>query len=378
MSRYIHELKDWPALHWDQLRLAELLADVRHQQGRLIGRMEGLGFDLRQQSNLQTLTRDVVKSSEIEGELLDTSQVRSSVARRLGIDIGGLTASDRNVDGVVEMTLDATQRYDRPLTARRLFNWHTALFPHGQSGLWKIRVGNWRDDKNGPMEIVSGPIGSARVHFVAPNAKRLAKEMQAFLKWFESEKRVDPVMKAALAHFWFVTIHPFEDGNGRIGRAVSDMALARSERSPQRFYSMPSQIRKERSAYYSMLERTQRGPLDISPWMEWFLLCMRRAIDGAQTELANIIGKWRFWENLREAQVNPRQRLILNKLLDGFEGKLNSTKYAKIAKCSQDTALRDIVQLLEQGVLLRGEQGGRSTNYDIVPGMMEERRGAAG
>ena len=369
---YIHELKKWPQLHWDQAHLAELPAGIRHQQGRLIGRMEGIGFDLRQQANLATLTSDVVKSSEIEGENLDISQVRSSIARRLGIDIGALKPADRNVDGVVEMTLDATRRYAAPLTAKRLFAWHSALFPTGRSGMRKIRVGHWRDDELGPMEIVSGAIGAERVHFVAPEAKRLAKEMRDFLKWFEGAKSVDPVMKAALAHLWFVTIHPFEDGNGRIGRAIADMALPRSEKSEQRFYSMSTQIRKERSSYYRMLERTQSGPLDITPWMERFLNCLGRAIDGAGNELAAVNGKWRFWENLRERSLNSRQRLILNKLLDGFEDKLNSTKYAKLAKCSQDTALRDITPLVDQGILVRGEEGGRSTSYAISPRMLSE------
>jgi Fic family protein len=363
---YIHELKNWPRFEWNQERLAEPLAAVRYLQGRLIGHMEALGFSLRQEALLQTLTTDVIKSSEIEGEKLDAEQVRSSLARRLGIDIGALKPADRHVEGVVEMMLDATRRYDVPLTADRLFSWHASLFPTGRSGMAKIRVGALRNDSRGPMEVVSGPIGNERVHFQAPAAKRLNGEMSALLKWFNGNAGVDPVLRAGLAHLWFVTIHPFDDGNGRIARAIADMALARSESSPQRFYSMSAQIRQERAAYYNMLEQTQKGTMNVTPWMEWFLGCLSRAIDGAQVTLSAVLAKARFWEGIREIALNDRQRLVLNRLLDGFVGKLTTSKYAKLAKCSQDTALRDILPLVERGILVRNVEGGRSTSYALA------------
>jgi Fic family protein len=363
---YIHELQDWPRFTWNRDQLGEPLAAVRHRQGRLIGHMEALGFNLQQEAVLQTLTADVLKSSEIEGEKLDAEQVRSSIARRLGMDIGALKSADRNVEGIVEMMLDATRHYNQPLTAERLFAWHASLFPTGRSGMTKIRAGAWRDDSTGPMEVVSGPIGKERVHFQAPPAPRLDGEMRAFLDWFNANADIDPVMKAGLAHLWFVTIHPFDDGNGRIARAIADMALARSEDSPQRFYSMSAQIRQERNAYYGILEETQKGTLDITPWMEWFLGCLGRAIDGAQTTLATVLTKARFWEANAGIAINDRQRLVLNRLLDGFEGKLTTSKYAKLAKCSQDTALRDILPLVEHGILVRNPEGGRSTSYALA------------
>jgi Fic family protein len=364
---YIHELPDWPRLNWNREHLAEPLAAVRHRQGRLIGHMEALGFNLRQEAVLQTLTADVLKSSEIEGEKLDAEQVRSSIARRLGMDIGALKPADRNVEGIVEMMLDATRHYDQPLTDERLFAWHASLFPTGRSGMTKIRAGAWRDDSTGPMEVVSGPVGKERVHFQAPPAPRLDGEMRAFLDWFNADAEIDPVLKAGLAHLWFVTIHPFDDGNGRIARAVADMALARSEDSPQRFYSMSAQIRQERNAYYDILEQTQKGSLDITPWMEWFLGCLGRAIDGAQTTLAAVLAKARFWDVIADVAINDRQRLVLNRLLDGFEGKLTTSKYAKLVKCSPDTALRDILPLVERGILVRNPEGGRSTSYALAP-----------
>jgi Fic family protein len=363
---YIHELPDWPRFKSSPKRFAEPLAAVRHRQGRLIGRMEALGFHLRQEAVLQTLTADVLKSSEIEGEKLDAEQVRSSIARRLGVDIGGLKPADRHVEGVVEMMLDATRHYGRPLTAERLFAWHASLFPTGHSGMSKIRVGSWRDDGTGPMEVVSGPIGKQHVHFLAPPAARLDGDMKAFLDWFNRGAGIDPVMKAGLAHLWFVTIHPFDDGNGRIARAIADMALARSEDSPQRFYSMSAQIRQERAAYYHILERAQKGTMNITAWMEWFLGCLGRAIDGAQTTLGGVLAKARFWERMQGFPLNGRQRLVTNRLLDGFRGKLTTSKYAKLAKCSQDTALRDILPLLERGVLVRNAEGGRSTSYALA------------
>ena len=366
MSPYIHELPEWPAFRWDSARLTGPLAALRHRQGRLIGRMENLGFSLRAEATLQTLTTEIIKSSEIEGEMLDHDSVRSSIARRLGIDIGALAPADRNVEGVVEMMLDATQNYNAPLTAARLFGWHAALFPTGYSGMHKIAVGRWRDDSRGPMQVVSGPIGRERVHFEAPTAARLDQEMSAFLQWFETEDATDPVLRAGLAHLWFVTIHPFDDGNGRIARAIADMVLARSEKSPQRFYSMSAQIRIERNTYYDRLEKTQETGLDITPWLEWFLACLDRAFDQSEKNLGSVLRKARFWEIHAHKSFNQRQRLMLNKMLDGFAGKLTSSKWAQLAKCSQDTALRDILNLIEQGALAKDPSGGRSTSYSLA------------
>ena len=363
---YIHELEDWPRFHWNRERLADFLADVRHRQGRLTGHMEALGFNLRQEAVLQTLTADVLKSSEIEGEKLDAEQVRSSIARRLGMDIGALKPADRHVEGVVEMMLDATRHYNQPLENERLFAWHAALFPTGRSGINKIRVGAWRDDSTGPMRVISGPVGKEHVHFEAPTAPRLDREMAAFLGWFNKPPAIDDVLKAGLAHFWFVTVHPFDDGNGRIARAIADMALARSENSSQRFYSMSAQIRQERDDYYDILEQTQKGTMDVTPWMDWFLQCLGRAIDGAQSILGSVLAKARFWESVQGIALNERQTLVLNRLLDGFEGKLTTSKYATVAKCSQDTALRDILPLVERGILVRNPEGGRSTSYSLA------------
>jgi Fic family protein len=362
---YIHERPDWPEFQWNSEKLAERLAQVRHKQGRLLGRMENLGFNLKAEASLQTLTEEVVKSSEIEGEILDRNQVRSSIARRLGMDIGALTPADRNVEGVVEMMLDAIQKYDQPVTAERLFGWHAALFPAGRSGMLKIVVGGWRTEQSGPMQVISGPIGREHVHFEAPAAKRLENEMKAFLDWLNAKQGLDPVIKAALAHLWFVTIHPFEDGNGRIARAIADLALTRSEQSAQRFYSMSAQIRKERNAYYDILEKTQRGRLDITGWLEWFLDCLDRAFDGAETIIGNVLHKAQFWERHAGSALNERQRLILNRLLDGFEGKLTSSKWAKIAKVSQASANRDIEDLIERDILQKDAAGGRSTSYSL-------------
>src|SRR3954469_15743610 len=309
---YIHELHDWPRFHWSAEKLAEPLASVRHRQGRLTGHMEALGFKLQQEAVLQTLTTEVLKSSEIEGEKLDAEQVRSSIARRLGIDIGALPPSDRNVEGVVEMMLDATQKFMEELTEERLFGWHAALFPTGRSGMSKIIVGAWRDEKSGPMRVVSGALGREKVHYEAPAAGRLAPEMKSFLEWFNAEDNTDPVIKSALAHLWFVTIHPFADGNGRIARAIADMSLARSEDSSQRFYSMSAQIRIERKAYYDMLEATQKGGLEITPWLEWFLGCLDRAFDGTGKILEAVFHKAEFWKKHAEAKINDRQRDILN------------------------------------------------------------------
>ena len=362
---YIHELAEWPEFRWDHKVLADTLGTVRHRQGRLIGRMEALGFDLRRAASLQTMTEEVLKSSEIEGEILDRDQVRSSIARRLGMDIGGLVPADRDVESVVEMMLDATQNYEQPLTDERLFGWHAALFPAGRSGMQRIKVGAWRDDTSGPMQVISGPVGREHVHYEAPKAVRVPADMQAFLRWFNGKGALDPVIKAGIAHLWFVTIHPFEDGNGRIARAIADMQLARSEQSPQRFYSMSAQIRQERKAYYDILESTQKGNLDITAWLSWFLACLSRAFDGAEDILSGVLRKARFWEKHAGDSLNERQRAMLNRLLDGFEGKLTSSKWAKIGKCSPDTALRDITDLLERGILVKDKGGGRSTSYSL-------------
>lgn len=364
-TKYIHELKNWPKFQWNQGRLAGQLASVRHRQGRLIGRMESLGFALRAEAMLLTLTEDVIKSSEIEGEILNKAQVRSSIARRLGMDIGALTPGDRNVEGVVEMMLDATQNFGAHLTAKRLFDWHAALFPTGRSGMTRIRTGAWRDDKSGPMQVVSGLIRREKVHYEAPAAPRLSREMREFLVWFNGKDSTDAVLRAGIAQLWFVTVHPFDDGNGRIARAIADMALARSENSPQRFYSMSGQIRVERTAYYDILEKTQKGNLDITEWLEWFLGCLGRAIDGAEKILADVLTKARFWETHSGEQFSERQKNILNRLLDGFEGKLTSSKWAALNKCSQDTASRDIDDLMKREILVKDAAGGRSTSYSL-------------
>ena len=366
MSTYIHDLPDWPTFHWNDRDLAAPLSAARHLQGRLAGQMQALGLHVRDEAELRTLTDDVLKSSEIEGERLDAAQVRSSVARRLGLDVGGLLPADRYVEGVVEMMLDATQRYDQPLTAERLFGWHAALFPTGRSGMQRLTVGAWRDDRSSAMQVVSGPVGRERVHFEAPAAARLDAEMTRFLDWLNGDTAMEPVLKAALAHLWFVTIHPFDDGNGRIARAIADLLLARSEGSPQRFYSMSTQIREERDDYYAILERTQRDTMDITAWMRWFLACLTRAIEGAHGTLAGVIAKARYWERLRDVPLNDRQRLVITRLLEGFEGALTTSKWATLTKSSADTALRDIQQLVERGVLVKGPAGGRSTHYTLA------------
>jgi Fic family protein len=364
---YIHERTDWPRFHWNMDKLAQPLAGVRYRQGGLIGQMKGLGFRLQQEAVLETLTKDVLKTSEIEGEKLDAEQVRSSVARRMGLDIGGLKPADRNVEGVVEMMLDATGRYDRPLTDERLFGWHAAMFPTGRSGMTKVKTGAWRDESAGPMQVVSGAMGKEKVHFEAPKADHLKKKMKAFLDWFEGKDAIDPVLKSGLAHLWFVTIHPFEDGNGRLARAIADMALARSEHSSQRFYSMSAQIKQEHKQYYDILESTQKGTMDVTDWMLWFLDCLGRAIDSAHVTLSAVLDKAQFWDRIKDPPLNDRQRSVINRLLDGFEGKLTSSKYAKLTKCSQDTAYRDIQVLVERGVLVQNPEGGRSTSYSLAP-----------
>ena len=361
---YIYQYKSWPNFTWEKGKLLPLLTEVHHRQGRLIGRMEGLGFSLQAEAVLQTLTLEILKSNEIEGEILDADQVRSSIARRLGMDIAGLMPSDRHVEGVVEMMLDATQKFKDTLTADRLFAWHAALFPTGRSGMHKIEVGIWRNNKpDDPMQVVSGPLGKERIHFKAPEAEVVPGEMKRFLVWFNTQSEIDPFIKSAIAHLWFVTIHPFDDANGRIARTIADMQLARADGIPQRFYSMSAQIRWERKAYYDILEKTQKDSLDITEWLEWFLACLNHSLNAAEQTLAGVLRKARYWEWFGTKQLNERQKLLVNKLLDGFDGKLTSSKWAKIAKCSQDTAFRDIVSLIDQGVLKKEPGGGRSTSY---------------
>lgn len=363
---YIHELPQWPNFQWNRSQLVNILTEVHRQQDLLLDRMQHLGFIFRRETELKTLTEDVLKSSEIEGEKLSSAQVRSSVARRLGMDVGGLQTVDRNVEGVVEMMLDATRNYSERLTQERLFGWHAALFPTGRSGMRLITVGTWRTDNSGPMQVVSGPTGREHVHYEAPRAEKLPQEMATFLEWFEGENEGDWIVKAALAHLWFVTIHPFEDGNGRIARAIADMALARSENRPERFYSMSAQIRQERKEYYEILERTQKGSLDVTPWMAWFLGCLQLAIQGANVTVAAVERRGRFWDSIATLRLNERQQKVLNLLLDDFEGNLTTSKWAKLAKCSQDTAARDISDLVERGVLKRNPGGGRATSYSVV------------
>jgi Fic family protein len=362
---YLYNNQNWPVFEWNSEKLLPLLAYVRNRQGKLIGKMGALGFELQNEANLEILTIEILKSTEIEGEFLDREQVRSSIARRLGLDISGLVYSERNVDGIVDLMLDASKKYDKELTKERLFSWHASLFPAGQSGMYKIITGNWRDDSTGPMQVVSGALGKEKVHYQAPPANQIENEMRIFFDWFNLEQNVDSVLKAAIAHLWFVTLHPFEDGNGRISRALSDMLLARSDEQSYRFYSMSTQIRKERNSYYDILEKTQRGSLDITNWLEWFLNSLLHSIESSEKLLEKVIYKHEFWLQNSKVSINDRQRKILNMLMDDFEGVLNTTKWAKIGKCSQDTALRDIQDLIEKGILTKSEQGGRSTNYEL-------------
>lgn len=359
---FAHQYKNWTDFRWDNNKLLVLLGNVRHSMGRLLGQMESLGFELRAEAVLSTLTLDVLKSSEIEGEILNKEQVRSSIARKLGLEVSGLVDSPRNVDGVVEMMLDATQNYSLTISKERLLGWHAALFPTGYSGMYKIDVGKYR---SGDMQVVSGAMGKEKVHYQAPEADLLDSEMKNFLKWFNNDTAIDPVLKAGIAHFWFVTIHPFDDGNGRIARAITDMQLARSDHSSQRFYSMSNQILVERKKYYQVLEKTQRGSGEITEWLLWFLSCLERALINSRNVLEGILAKAKFWEMHGRTSLNDRQQLMLNKLLDGFDGKLTSSKWAKIAKCSQDTAIRDIQDLIGKGILQKEASGGRSTNYEL-------------
>src|SRR5690554_1475295 len=365
MIAFIHQKDNWPEFTWRSNDFLKLLSEARNLQGRLLGKMETLGFELRNEALLDTLTLDVIKSSEIEGEILNPGQVRSSIARRLGMEIAGAVESDRHVEGVVEMMLDATQKCFDPLTADRLFDWHAALFPTGRSGMYKITVADWRKDTAGPMQVVSGTMGKEKVHFQAPESQLVEKEMTRFIDWF-NKSEIDLVIKAAIAHLWFVTIHPFEDGNGRITRALTDMLLAQSDKSNQRFYSMSAQIRIERKGYYDILEKTQKEDLDITAWIIWFLNCLINALKSTDSVLIRVLFKANFWQKHMDTAINDRQRKLLNMMMNGFDGKLTSSKWAKIAKCSKDSAVRDINDLIDKGILQKEAAGGRSTNYELI------------
>jgi Fic family protein len=362
MAKYIYQHKNWTNFVWDYNKIAFMLGEVRHLQGKLLGTMNGLEFSLKSEAMLETLTLDILKSSEIEGEKLSRKQVRSSIAKRLGLEAGGLTSPDRNIEGVVEMLLDATQNYAQPLSEDRLLGWHSALFPSGRSGMYKIEVGKYR---TGEMQVVSGATGGEKVHYEAVEAKNVKAEMNRLLHWINEKSSIDFVIKSAIAHLWFVTIHPFDDGNGRIARAISDMLLARSDGDSQRFYSMSNQIRKERKKYYAALEKTQYGNSDITLWLNWFLNCLKNSLINTETTLNSVLSKADFWKKNSSIKINDRQKLMINKMLDNFYGKLTSSKWAKITKCSTDTALRDIKDLIEKGILIQDEAGGRSTNYTL-------------
>ena len=365
MGFYIHQKDNWPDFTWRSEEFLNQLSEARNLQGRLTGKMESVGFDLKNEALLETLTLDVLKSTEIEGEILNPHQVRSSIARRLGMEIAGSVDSERNVDGMVEMMIDATENCFKPLTADRLFDWHAALLPMGRSGIFKITVADWRKDSTGPMQVVSGAAGKEKVHFQAPDAVLIDTEMNRFLKWFNENDKIDLVIKASVAHLWFVTIHPFQDGNGRIARALTDMLLAQSDKSTQRFYSMSAQIRIERKQYYEILEKTQKGELDITEWVKWFLSCLINALKSTGAILKKVLFKADFWNKHSKTIINERQKKLINMLLDEFEGNLTSSKWAKIAKCSKDTAIRDINDLISKGILQKETAGGRSTNYEL-------------
>lgn len=368
MQKYLYELSDWPEFRWDHHRLQPAVSEVRFQQGLLIGRLEALGFGDRRDAAFESLIDEVRKTSDIEGEHLDEKQVRSSIAKRLGIEVAGLPEADRHVDGVVEMVLDATENYKKPLTEERLFRWHSGLFPYPRGPFGEIRVGTWRDDAGGPMQVVSGPMGREKVHYQAPDADRLDAEMVRFLQWFDHGPPIDPILKAGVAHLWFETLHPFDDGNGRIGRAVMDMALARSEDRAWRAYSISAQIRKERNAYYAALERAQGPSMDVTPWLEWFLACLGQALSTALAQLEVSAKQRRFWGSIGQITISERQRKVLRTVLERAEPRLTNKSYAKIGKCSSDTALRDLTELVEKGILIREAAGGRSTSYAFVSG----------
>ncbi len=363
MAKYIYEHKNWTDFTWNDKAINAVFGEVRLMQGKIIGQMNALGFSAKEEATLTTLTLDVVKSSEIEGELLNYDQVRSSIARRLGINTAGLVPSSRHIEGIVEMMLDATQRHNLPLTKKRLFGWHAALFPTGYSGPYEIEVGRYR---TGEMQVVSGAMGKEKVHYEAVKPQIVKAEMDKFLDWFNNDNQLDPVLKAAIAHFWFIIIHPFDDGNGRIGRAITDMLLARAESSGERFYSMSSQILVERKQYYEVLQKVQHSTGDITEWLEWFLHCLKNAMLATENTTQRILRKAEFWKLHEHTPINERQRLMLNKLFDGFDGKLQTSKWAKITKTSTDTALRDIKDLVEKGILQQTDEGGRNVNYELA------------
>jgi Fic family protein len=363
MAKYIYEHKNWTNFSWQQNRIIVIFGEVRLMQGKIIGQMNTLGFSAKEEATLTALTLDIVKSSEIEGESLNYNQVRSSIARRLGINTAGLVPSNRHIEGIVEMMLDATQRHTHQLTEKRLFGWHAALFPTGYSGTFKIEVGRYR---TGEMQVVSGAMGKEKLHYEAVKPKLVKAEMDKFLDWFNNDNSLDLVLKAAIAHFWFIIIHPFDDGNGRIGRAITDMLLARAENSGERFYSMSSQILIERKQYYEVLQKVQHSTGDITEWLEWFLHCLKKAMLSTEKTTQKIMHKASFWKHYERTPINERQRLVLNKLFDDFEGKLQTSKWAKITKTSTDTALRDIKDLVEKGILQQTKDGGRNSNYELA------------
>lgn len=362
---YIWQRKDWPDFIWNDAKLSYKLGRVRSLQGRLVGKMSTLGFELRNNAMLDALTVEITKSSEIEGEILNVDQVRSSVARHLGIEIEGLPEADRYVDGVVQVMIDATQNYMQPLTDERLFNWHAALFPTGRSGAYKITVADWRQGAE-PMQVISGAMGKEKIHYQAPDSNDVPHEMSVFLSWANDSQKIDPVLKAAIAHLWFVAIHPFDDGNGRISRTITDLFLARADEMPHRFYSMSAEIRRQRKGYYEILEKTQKGDLDITAWLEWFLGCLEAALLHTEKSIRAVLQKAAFWDKHRLISMNERQMMMVNMLWDGFDGKLTSSKWGKITKCSPDTALRDIQDLINKGILRRTDGGGRNTNYELA------------
>jgi len=366
LATYIHELENWSNFTWRLDQLILPLGEVHLLQGRILGKMEALGFSLQNEAVLETLTLDVLKTSEIEGEILSAEQVRSSIARQLGMEIAGSVPSDRHVDGVVQMMLDATQNFSDKLTSERLFNWHAGLFPSGRSGMYSITVGNWRTNKNGPMQVVSGAFGKEKIHFQAPDSSKIPAEMALFLDWLNSNESLDSVIKAGVAHLWLLTIHPFDDGNGRIARAVTDLLMARSDASAQRFYSLSAQIRLDRNAYYAILEKTQKGNLDLTDWLQWFLKTLIKALKSTDQVLKSVLFKADFWQKNSSIPINDRQKKMLNKLLDGFDGHLTSNKWAKITHCSKDTAIRDLNDLIQKNILKKDEAGGRSTRYILI------------
>lgn len=362
---YIHERENWTNFSWDTDKLSPILASVRHLQGRLLGRMESLGFDFIERATLESLILDVVDTSRIEGEFLNPELVRSSIARKLGIENADFVKTPRNIEGIVDVILDATQNFDKPLSETRILGWYNSLFQTGFSGYQQIDVAQYR---SGGMKVVSGNFGREKIHFEAPSANRVPKEMEQFLNWLDSEKSLDLVLKSIIAHFWFLTIHPFDDGNGRIARAILDMWLAKSDNSKIRFYSLLNQIFKEHKHYNNIIEETQKGTSDITQYLEWFLGCFERALLASEQNLEIILDKAHFWDRHKSTNINERQRLVINYLYDNYSkevGFLRTSNYAKLAKCSTDSALRDLQDLVSKE-MLKAEDSGKKTNYVIV------------